>query len=150
LFPTYREFGQPGRGALPSRTVTDRGGTHGEVRLVVPAAPEYLRLARLTAAGLASRLGFSYDEVEDLRIAIDELCFVLVGSHGRAGSITLVYSMLPDALVVEGSGTFVDEAPTFHGVSELSGQILAAVVDEHEVRPGEDGPTFRLRKRHAS
>ncbi len=130
--------------------MTDTGATHGEVRLVVPASPEYLRLARLTAAGLASRLGFSYDEVEDLRIAIDELCFVLVGSHGRPGSITLVYSMSPDALVVEGSGAFPDNGPAFAGVSELSGQILAAVVDEHEVRTGQNGPTFRLRKRHAN
>jgi hypothetical protein len=150
LFLTDCGFGQPADAALPSPTVTEAGGTHGEVRLVVPAAPEYLRLARLTAAGLASRLGFSYDEVEDLRIAIDELCFVLVGSHGRPGSITLVYSMLPDALVVEGSGSFVGGGPAFNGVSELSGQILAAVVDEHEVRAGENGPTFRLRKRHAN
>jgi serine/threonine-protein kinase RsbW len=150
LFPTVGGFSQPADAALTSSAVTDTGATHGEVRLVVPALPEYLRLARLTAAGLASRLGFSYDEVEDLRIAIDELCFVLVGSHGRPGSITLVYSMLPDALVVEGSGAFPENGPAFAGVSELSGQILAAVVDEHEVRAGQNGPTFRLRKRHAN
>ena len=149
MFRNDRPFGQPAGVALVSAAVTDTGGTRGEVRLVVPAAPEYLRLARLTAAGLASRLGFSYDEVEDLRIAIDELCFVLVGSHGRPGSITLVYSMHPDALVVEGSGEFADAGPPFNGVSELSAQILAAVVDEHEVRAGTNGPTFRLRKRHA-
>ena len=51
--------------------------------------PEFLRLARVTAAGLAGRLGFSFDEVEDLRLAIDELCFGLTGPigssrHGRA------------------------------------------------------------------
>src|SRR5437879_5978718 len=134
------------RGSVgPPHEETETMTSSGEVRLAVPAAPEYLRLARLTAAGLASRLGFSYDEVEDLRIAIDELCFVLVGSRGRPGLITLVYSMLPDALVVEGSGTFPDAGPAFNGVSELSAQILAAVVDEHEVRAGENGPTFRLR-----
>ena len=57
----------------------DAPGRDGDVRLVVPAAPEYLRLVRLTAAGLASRLGFTFDEVEDLRIAVDELCFHLLG-----------------------------------------------------------------------
>src|SRR2546423_11409599 len=60
----------------------DAPGRDGDVRLVVPAAPEYLRLVRLTAAGLASRLGFTFDEVEDLRIAVDELCFHLLGGVG--------------------------------------------------------------------
>ena len=35
--------------------------------------PEFLRLARVTATGLASRLRFTFDEVDDLRLAIDEL-----------------------------------------------------------------------------
>lgn len=117
-----------------------------EVVLVVPAAPEYLRLARMTAAGLASRLGFTYDDVEDLRIAVDELCFVLVGSGGRAGSIALTYCVDDGALTIEGVGRFTPgeavEAP-----SELSEQILAAVVDEHALHLSGDEPRFRLRKR---
>ena len=116
-----------------------------EVRLAVPATPEFLRLARLTVAGVASRMGFTYDEVEDLRIAIDELCFALVGTNGREGSIELRYSVHADDLVVVGIGAFADPiAPT---LSSLSRQILSAVVDEHEVAATERGPTFRLRKR---
>jgi len=122
-----------------------------EVRLAVPAAPEFLRLARLTVAGVASRMGFTYDEVEDLRIAIDELCFALVGTNGREGSIELRYSLQADDLVVEGLGTFTDPVPVAPTLSPLSRQILSAVVDEHDVAAGERGPTFRLRKRrHAT
>ena len=40
-------------------------GSEDEVRLAVPARPEFLGLVRVTAAGLASRLGFTFDQVED-------------------------------------------------------------------------------------
>src|SRR5438105_14462959 len=110
--------------------VTDVAGE--EVRLTMPATPQLLRVARLTAAGLASRLGFSFDEIEDVKIAVDELCFALVGSKGREGNLTLRYVLSKERLVIEGEGNFADgggePAP-----SELSAQILAAVVDEHEI-----------------
>jgi len=124
--------------------------TQEEVRLVVPATPEFLRLARVTATGLASRLGFSYDDVEDLRLAIDELCFALIGSKGKAGTVTLRYAMPEGALEIEGTGRFAgpkngNVAPV---LSELSQQILAALVDEYEVFMGDEGqPSFRLRKK---
>ena len=76
----------------------DQLRTGGDVRLVVPAAPEYLRLVRLTAAGLASRLGFTFDEVEDLRIAVDELCFHLLGDgDGDGGTATATTRPVPPA-----------------------------------------------------
>jgi hypothetical protein len=119
-----------------------------EVRLVVPATPEFLRLARVTATGLASRLGFSYDEVEDLRLAIDELCFALIGSRGRDGNVNLRYAMLEGALEIEGSGQFPAGPGTAPVLSELSRQILAALVDEYEVFVADGGqPAFRLRKK---
>ena len=120
-----------------------------QVRLAVPATPEFLRLARVTATGLASRLGFTFDEVEDLRLAIDELCFALIGTKGRAGTVQLTYLIHTDALEVEGTGAFTDRAESGSvTVSELSERILDALVDEHEVRPDGDRPTFRLLKRH--
>jgi serine/threonine-protein kinase RsbW len=135
---------------VATEPATGSANVHAEVRLAVPAAPEFLRLARLTAAGVASRMGFTYDEVEDLRIAIDELCFALVGSRGRAGTIELRYTFDDDGLVVEGTGTFIEPVPAVPALSALSRQILSAVVDEHEVSTGDGGPRFRLLKRRAS
>lgn len=109
--------------------------------------PEFLRLARVTAAGLAGRLGFNYDEVEDLRLAIDELCFGLTGPTGRRGTVELRYGLSDEGLVVEGKGHFDDDlAPAV--LSELSTVILDALVDEHHLVTGPLGPEFRLVKRH--
>jgi hypothetical protein len=122
-----------------------------EVRLAVPATPEFLRLARVTATGLASRLGFTFDEVEDLRLAIDELCYSLIGSRGRPGMVQLRYVVLGEALEVEGKGQFTEQAAGGPppALSELSQRILTALVDEHELNALDGQPRFRLLKRRS-
>ena len=121
-------------------------GVSDEVRLAVPATAEFLRLARVTAAGLASRLGFTFDEVDDLRLAIDELCFALIGAKGRQGTVQLRYKVMNDGLEVVGIGHFVDEGPA-PALHDFSGQILDALVDEHDLTGGAATPEFRLVKR---
>ncbi|HZT64385.1 MAG TPA: ATP-binding protein [Acidimicrobiales bacterium] len=118
-----------------------------EVRLVVPASPEFVRLARVTASGLASRLGFSYDEIEDLRLAVDELCYAVIGPAGRPGALTVRFFIREGGLEVEGTGHFDPGGPPV-GLSDLSHQILTALVDSHDVRADLDGqPSVWLRKR---
>ena len=104
-------------------------------------------MTRILAAGVASRVGFTLDEVDDLRIAIDEVCFSLVGPSGRDGIVSVTYKLLPDGLVVEGEGHFVDGMHHEPLLSPLSMQILRAVTDECELEAGLEGPTFRLLKR---
>jgi serine/threonine-protein kinase RsbW len=124
--------------------------TGGDVRLVVPAFPEYLRLVRLTAAGMASRLGFTFDEVEDLRIAVDELCFHLLGDADEevpsadTRTMDLVYSAGADSITITGRTGLSGAVPES---SDLSEQILDALVDEHEVSGSDDMVTFRLKKK---
>src|SRR2546430_16011483 len=48
------------------------------VVLVVPADGSYLAVLRTATAGLAARLQFTLDEIEDLRIAVDEACAILL------------------------------------------------------------------------
>ena len=119
-----------------------------EVRLSMPASPHLLRVARLTAAGLAGRLGFSFDEIEDVKIAVDELCFAVVGSKGRPGTLTLRYLLHADSLTIEGSGP--SDGGPWPEQSEFSSQILNAVVDEHALSREGDELRFRLLKRRGS
>lgn len=42
------------------------------VELRVPAKPQYVSVIRLAISGLATRVGFLYDEIEDIKIAVSE------------------------------------------------------------------------------
>ncbi|MBX3313789.1 MAG: ATP-binding protein [Actinobacteria bacterium] len=101
----------------------------GEVRLGLPAQPGFVQVARLTVAAVASRVGFSYDEIEDLRIAVGEVCGLLVAPHSDA-RITVRVSTTDARITVdvtrEPAGPRVE-------VGELSEQILEAVADEVEI-----------------
>lgn len=44
------------------------------IEMKVPAQPEYVGIIRLTLSGVASRMGYTYDEIEDLKIAVSEAC----------------------------------------------------------------------------
>lgn len=123
----------------------DRGVT---IRLTIPARPEFLRLARLAAADVGSRAGFTYEEIEDLRIGVDELCHVVMGDHengtpdGSAAEVILEFILGPEVVDVHGEGPAGAQPQ-----SDLSRTIVAAVVDEHEVQQDGSRVQFRLSKR---
>ncbi|GAA1773741.1 anti-sigma regulatory factor [Luedemannella helvata] len=72
------------------------------VELTVPAEPAYLAVVRTATAGLAARLRFSTDEIEDLRAAVDEACALLLGLPPAADepSLTCRFDMHDDGLTV--------------------------------------------------
>ncbi|MCE0534264.1 hypothetical protein LWF15_01960 [Kineosporia rhizophila] len=55
------------------------------VDLRVPADPAYLAVVRTAAAGLGTRLDLTLDEIEDLRIAVDEACSLLLAGRAHPG-----------------------------------------------------------------
>ncbi len=121
-----------------------------EIRLSIPATPEFLRLARVAASGVASRLGFTYDEVDVLRLAINELCFAVTGGRGQEGWLLTRYAASGEDLQVRATASLSVDGP-LPELSELSRAILDALVDEHEVYQDDSGrPSFRLVKRRSS
>lgn len=46
--------------------------TFDYIEIKIPAKPQYVSVIRLTISGLAARIGFSYDAIEDLKIAVSE------------------------------------------------------------------------------
>lgn len=117
------------------------------VTLRIPASTDRVRLARTLVATLGDDAGFDFDEVEDLRIAVDELCFVLLDLCTGDGHIDLVGRSAGTTLVVEGFCSL--PAPSGGpeaNTSELTSQILATVVDDYEVGIDGAAASFRFSK----
>lgn len=120
------------------------------IELGFPVNADLVVLARMTAATIASRSGFDVEEVEDLRLAVDELCISLVAG-GKDGRLDLRFVRDHDQVEVvctyhpanRSDGTWSrDEA-----LLGLSGRILDALVDEHGVEDRGNHRKAWLRKR---
>lgn len=71
------------------------------VLLTVPADGAYLGVLRTAAAGLAARLNFTLDEIEDLRIAVDEACAMLLRLAAPAAALRCRFALAGGELGVQ-------------------------------------------------
>jgi anti-sigma regulatory factor (Ser/Thr protein kinase) len=120
------------------------------IELALPDRSDLLVLVRLTAATVASRAGFDVEEVEDLRLAVDELCLSMVNEVG-GGRLRLEF--VRDAGLIEVSCLHDPEPPASGGIPDtadsspegLSARILDALVDEHgrDIRGGRERAWLR-------
>ncbi len=126
------------------------------VELSLPARPDLLFLVRMTAAAVASRADFGYDQIEDLRLAIDELCLTVCGESAIDGRLQLLFKWGDDAIEVVGVYEADDagrgprrDLGVAQQASELSERILDALVDEHgtDVVGGCPRAWLRMRRR---
>lgn len=105
------------------------------VELQVPADPAYLAVLRTASAGLAARMDLTLDEIEDLRIAVDEACALLLASRPESPEqgtgehvLRAVFELGDDVLEVRVSGP----ATTLPQRSSFAWAVLEALVGEIE------------------
>jgi serine/threonine-protein kinase RsbW len=94
------------------------------VELTIPGKPEYVGVARLAILGVASRMRFSYDEVEDIRLAVGEACTTAIERANGAGSVSPIRVRCvidPSKLLVE----VTDPAPPAAGAEVPSGSEIS-------------------------
>ena len=116
------------------------------IELVLPADKRLVRVARLVASGVATTVGFDVEEVEDLRIAVDELCTALVeGSDG--GALLLGFDLGDGEVSIIGTTSATGIAAFEPDRLAPSRQILAVVVDEFDLHTDHGQISVRLRKR---
>lgn len=120
-------------------------GPEGTVELSVPADVRSLHLARLTASGFASPLGASIDTVEQIRLAVDEACALLVESAADDARLHLTYEAVEGSVVI----TVAVSGPSAGVVAPhpVTAAVLSSTADEYSVGvDGEGRNVIRLTK----
>jgi serine/threonine-protein kinase RsbW len=120
------------------------------VSIRIPASPAYLSVVRLIASGLASRLQFTIDEIEDLKIAVDELSAYLTGAQGRDGVLEIVFTIDEDRIQIHGAGKFSPGEKVRTELTEFSQMILSTVANEATLDLTNGVPTFNIMKSKGS
>lgn len=79
-------------------TKPSKFGIKPKAQLRIPASAEYVRVARLTVTGVASRLSFTYEEIEDIKLAVAEACNNAI-LHAALPTTTTPAAHLPTILI---------------------------------------------------
>jgi serine/threonine-protein kinase RsbW len=114
-------------------TVPDSPGERDVVQLRLPAIGAYLSVLRTATAGLAARLDFTLEEIEDLRIAVDEACALLLPATVPGTDLECEFELYADQLRITVTALTLDGAEPARDsfawtvLSALAGEVDSAV-----------------------
>lgn len=117
------------------------------VSVLVPLKAEYVSIARLTASGIASRAGFDFDTIEDIKVAISEVLGKVIEKCPSNERIVIDFNYLNDGLSI----TF---SLTGHGRKDLFGTdadsfalaIISSLMDEIDVQSNDKALMTMVKK----
>ena len=116
-----------------------------EISIQFPARRGFLYLTRLNASAGGTEAGLDIDELDDLRLAVNELINWLLMDAEGDGQVNLSFFALDGTIEIIGTRSCEAELPD-REMDDLASAVLGATVDEYQVldEPGQRG--LKLRK----
>jgi serine/threonine-protein kinase RsbW len=121
------------------------GGDDVEIR--VPADVAYIATLRLMAASLAARCDLTIDDIEDLRLAVDEACALLLPHATTGAPLEATFVLRPGALSVTASVASADGAQPTPDRGGFAWSVLSALASDVDVVGTDDRLTITVTKR---
>jgi len=134
-----------GHKAAGAQQVAAEEGVRDKVTIKMPADGAYLSVLRTATAGLAARLDFTLDEIEDMRIAVDEACAMLLSQAIPGSDLRCDFALGHDSMTVRVSVSCL--SPRVPAGDTFAWTVLTALAGsvDAQVGPG-DVLTIALRK----
>ena len=112
------------------------GHQRADVELRLPADSAYVSVLRTTTAGLAARLDFPIDDIEDLRIAVGEASAMVLPEADAESDLVCRFFMTPGTLTVQVEVTAA--RPAEPDYDSFAWQVLSTLATSAEAAT-EDG-----------
>ena len=119
-------------GAVVTARPVEIGADQVIVRM--PADGAYLSVLRTATAGLAARLDFTLDDIEDLRIAVDEACAMLLSQAIPGSSLECSFTLSPDDMTISVAVPSLNPRPP--SADTFAWTVLSALAGSVEARVG--------------
>lgn len=121
------------------------------IHLHIPAHANYIDVVRLCLYGVASKMGFSFEDIEDMKVAVSEACNnAVIHKHKdvKSGTIDICFKIINTGLSIKikDSGPGFNYADTLEKASSLHDMevgslrsgglgiyLMQALMDEVEV-----------------
>src|SRR6476469_6579803 len=111
-----------------------------DVLVRVPADGAFVSVLRTTTAGLAARLDFTMDVVEDLRIAVGEACAMVLPEADPDGDLSAEFFLGEGSIRVQVAVSCAE--PIEPDYDSFAWQVLDTLADEAEAT--QDGGRFTV------
>jgi serine/threonine-protein kinase RsbW len=118
------------------------------IRLEVPASPDVLHLLRSVTASVGARMSMSLDDVEELRIAVDEAAALLLDGVGEGdGALELALTCTDRSLTASVSLDPAGRSDTEDARASWPWRVITAVTDDASIERSDARMTITFTKR---
>lgn len=110
------------------------------ISMVVPCKPEYVGVVRMTVSTIANRMGFNFEQIEDIKVAVAEGCTNAI-KHGLDEEFIVKFEIMDKKFIItikdNGKGCNVEsiDEPNLQDPKEggLGLFIIKSLMDEVEL-----------------
>ncbi|MDY2737617.1 MAG: ATP-binding protein [Intestinibacter sp.] len=124
------------------------------IKMEIASNPQYVSVVRLTTSGIANKMGFCLDDIEDIKVAVSEACTNAI-KHSSDNKFYVEYTIFENGLTIEiidnGKGYNVDsvDKPNLNEPKEsgLGLFIIESLMDDVMIKSDVDsGTTIKMTK----